>query len=112
MVAVAAARWQWQRRQNGGGGGSAAAATAVVGQRQSGGGGGSVAATTAAAEWWRRRQRGVLAPITLPLCPHRSPVPSRLPSVDAARFLLIVAFFYNVLQPFKVVLYFNVLYFL
>ena len=48
----------------------------------------------------------------LPLCPHRSPVPSHLPSVDAAHFLLIVAFFYIVLQPFKAVLYFNVLYFL
>jgi len=54
----------------------------------------------------------VSAPIPLPLCPHRSPVPSHLPSVNAARFLLIVAFFYNVLQPFKAVFYFNVLYFL
>ena len=54
----------------------------------------------------------VSAPIAPPLCPHCSPVPSHLPSVNAARFLLIVAFFYNVLQPFKAVLYFNVLYFL
>ena len=54
----------------------------------------------------------VSAPIALPLCPHRPTVPSHLPSVDATRFLLIVAFFYNVLQPIKAVLYFNVLYFL
>ena len=31
--------------------------------------------------------------ISLPLCPHRSLVPSYLPFVDAAHFLLIVAFF-------------------